>query len=256
MPVAGHGNFCSRSPTEKWQMLLYQDGDEGNIHLLMPMSQKGDCWLSPEQGNRIRFHHTSNMGANLLIATTTIKHNFTQIIRFSLDYFKKLILQENLNMETFKSTEHHANDSIFLDKLGYCTWNAFGKEIKIENLYKAVDSLKIHDIPIGYLLLDDGWQCISNTNKLVNLDACSNKFPGGLKNSISQLRRLYPRIQHIGVWHVSNETSCYYFQVFILITNLYSIRYYGVIGMESMNRWLINLDPIGLHIKLNPVTVQ
>jgi hypothetical protein len=185
---------------ERWQVLLYQDGDEGNIHLWMPMSQKGDCWLSPEQENCVRFHHTSDEDAHLLIVTTPTKQNFAKIIRFALEYYKKSILNEN----TCKTTDEYASDSnsILLDKLGYCTWNAFGKEINMESIQMAMESLQMHQIPVGYLLLDDGWQRVSNTDKLTDFEACSNKFPDGLKSSISQLKLSYPTVQYIGVWHV------------------------------------------------------
>jgi alpha-galactosidase len=181
-------------------MLLYQDGDEGNIHLWVPMSQKGDCWLSPEQDKQVHFHHTNDKEAHLLIVTTTIKQNFAQIIRSALAYYRKSILNE-------ETIEYSSSDSILLDKLGYCTWNAFGKELTMEKLQMAIESLKIHDIPIGYLLLDDGWQRVSSTDQLVDFDACSDKFPDGLKRSISQLKLAYPAIQSIGVWHVCNNTS-------------------------------------------------
>jgi alpha-galactosidase len=167
----------------------------------MAVGQKADCWLSPGPNNTINFHHNyaNDEDTHLLICSSSNKHNYNKLIQTALDYYNKTILKKQVKKEEGELLQ---NDSVMLDKLGYCTWNAFGKSVNTEKLTEALDSLQKNDIPIAYAILDDGWQS-SICEQLISLEADKEKFPGGLQNTISKLKARYPFVQYVGVWHVS-----------------------------------------------------
>ncbi|KAI7907079.1 raffinose synthase or seed imbibition protein Sip1-domain-containing protein [Cokeromyces recurvatus] len=203
-PVAGMDNFKDRSSTERWQLFLYQDSDRGNIHLWMVTSQNSTCWLAPNstsQGDatfNFYYNPESDDAAHLLILSTSKTESFARLIQLALKYYQHSIKKQDDN----KTVNTRIDPPILLDRLGFCTWNAFGKDVDMNKVDSALSSLKANQIPVGYLLLDDGWQQVSDSNQqLIGLDACQNKFPGGLEYTIQRLKQDYTFIQYIGVWH-------------------------------------------------------
>ncbi|CAO3618433.1 unnamed protein product [Cunninghamella blakesleeana] len=91
--------------------------------------------------------------------------------------------------------------NVFNDYLGYCTWSSFGKEhLNYQQVDHALQSLEKDDIPIRYLILDDGWQS-EEDGYLLDFDTNQDKFLGGLKQTIHRLKRSHPSLLNIGVWH-------------------------------------------------------
>ncbi|OAD09130.1 glycoside hydrolase family 36 protein [Mucor lusitanicus CBS 277.49] len=197
-PVTGTTHFQDRNANEKCQLLLYQDAERGDIHLWMPVCQYADCYLSfGEEGGSVKFHRTPEKDAHLLIVSTAKKRHFTQLVKMALDYYEANIKQavsgtDGALLDT---------DAVLLDKLGYCTWNAFGQDVDLTLVKSALDSLREHNIPVAYLMLDDGWQSITEKRQLAGFEACTRKFPDGLSKTLSQLKSEYAFLKHIGVWH-------------------------------------------------------
>jgi hypothetical protein len=212
-PVSGVANFDGRNADEKWQLLLYEDAEQGNIHLWMAAGQKIDSWLSPGPNNTIQFNYKpceEITDAHLLIASTSNKHRFSRLIAIALEYFKNSIMEKKEDRKKGNEEGGMELDSIILEKLGYCTWNAFGKSVDALKVYDALDSLKSNEIPIGYVILDDGWQKVSKGNQqLISMEACEVKFPSGLKKTIFKLKTKYPFVQYVGVWHVRRRKRGY-----------------------------------------------
>ncbi|KAI8645622.1 glycoside hydrolase superfamily [Parasitella parasitica] len=198
-PVTGANNFQGRNISEKCQLLLYQDAENGDIHLWIVLCQYADCYLSFEPNDSINFHHKPGKDAHLLIASTSNRRHFAQLIQTAHDYYQNSIKQER--SATVANSPMLASDNILLEKLGYCTWNAFGQNVDIAKVKLALDSLKAHDIPVGYLMIDDGWQSVTEKRQMAGFDACPSKFPGGLARIVAQLKADYTFIECIGVWH-------------------------------------------------------
>ncbi|RCI06300.1 hypothetical protein CU098_013424 [Rhizopus stolonifer] len=199
-PVAGNDSFEGRNRDEKWQMLLFVDSVYGHVHLWMVVSQDSDCWFSPESSNSLGLHRSDHKNDNvhLFMLSTRFKQDFTLLIPKALEYYHQFVYQDLLSFNN-RQLQTIPNLS---DKLGYCTWNAFGKEISLENIRSAMKSLSDNNIPVSYLLLDDGWQHVSNDqSQLKGFEANQDKFPKGLEQSISELKTSYPFLQYIGVWH-------------------------------------------------------
>ena len=85
------------------------------------------------------------------------------------------------------------------DGFGWCTWDAFYKDVSEAGIIKKLEELKEKGVRLHWLLIDDGWslfenQCLKGTG----IDA--NKFPNGLKPLIKRIKEEYG-VKHVGVWH-------------------------------------------------------
>lgn len=201
-PVGGKLNFDKHNHAhEKWQFLLYEDSQRGDTHLWMTVGSNNmeDCWLSPgpESTLNLNMIPCKDGKAHLLICSTTTtseKSDFTQLFKVATDYYRASIKKEKI----FPSLQPPDFDT--LDVLGYCTWNAFGKSVTEDNLYQAMDSLKAHDIPVAYMIIDDGWSEVLD-NRLLSMELNRDKFSCTLKGIVDNLKSRYPQLKRIGVWH-------------------------------------------------------
>jgi len=93
--------------------------------------------------------------------------------------------------------------------LGWCTWNSseMGKDLSDKFLLDAAKSFNDNKIPLGFLIIDDGW---SDNNPAVNnlkeYTPKSDKFPNGFKKTIEMLKA-ENGIRYVGAWHAFN---CYW----------------------------------------------
>lgn len=86
------------------------------------------------------------------------------------------------------------------DKLGWCTWDAFYHQVNASGVYQKLDEFREKHLPVGWVLIDDGWsQADYDKQELQGLDAVPEKFPGGLKGTISHIKKSYG-ISYVGVW--------------------------------------------------------
>ncbi len=84
-------------------------------------------------------------------------------------------------------------------KLGYCTFNTYELDITSELIYKKLDEYKAKNIPLRWVLIDDGWQ--SYDGKYMTDTLCDPvKIPEGLKAMISRIKNDYG-VEKVGVWH-------------------------------------------------------
>ena len=88
-----------------------------------------------------------------------------------------------------------------LEGFGWCTWNAFYREVSEEGIIAKLDEFRRKNIPVKWILIDDGWMDADDTKTtLRGLDADPVKFPGGLAGTVKRIREEYG-ILHVGVWH-------------------------------------------------------
>jgi len=83
--------------------------------------------------------------------------------------------------------------------LGWCSWNAHGHGVTEQKVLNSVRSLRDKRVPLGFVLVDDGWLSVKN-DRLTGFGADPAKFPGGLAALARTLRDDYS-IPHVGVWH-------------------------------------------------------
>lgn len=90
-------------------------------------------------------------------------------------------------------------------KLGWCTWDAFYKQVSAEGIFKKLEEFKEKDVPVKWVLIDDGWSQLAGRNftELKSFYEDKLKFPDGLKKCIETMKTQYG-IEYVGVWHAFN----------------------------------------------------
>ena len=86
---------------------------------------------------------------------------------------------------------------------GWCSWNAYEHGVTAEKVLSSVHSFRAKRIPLGFVLVDDGWLSVSRDGqdgRLTGFGADPKKFPGGLDGLARRLRGEFA-IPHVGVWH-------------------------------------------------------
>lgn len=92
----------------------------------------------------------------------------------------------------------------FSDQFGWCTWDAFYQEVSQEKIREGLESFKAGGVEPRYLILDDGWQPVTQRptgeKRLTGFDAIPEKFPGGLKATVRMAKDEFA-IETFLVWH-------------------------------------------------------
>ncbi|KAI9142129.1 raffinose synthase or seed imbibition protein Sip1-domain-containing protein [Paraphysoderma sedebokerense] len=85
--------------------------------------------------------------------------------------------------------------------LGFCTWDAFYTSVSHDGLISALYSLGSANIPVSYIIIDDGWQSTqSNDKTLKSFDPDPVKFSSGMHQLIKDILRI-SELKWVGVWH-------------------------------------------------------
>lgn len=110
-----------------------------------------------------------------------------------------------------------------VDKFGWCTWDAFYLTVHPEGVREGVKGLVDGGCPPGFVLIDDGWQCISHDSdpekegmnqtvageqmpcRLIsyeeNYKFRSYKEGKGLKGFVRELKEEFGSVEYVYVWH-------------------------------------------------------
>jgi len=83
--------------------------------------------------------------------------------------------------------------------IGWCSWNAYYREVDQDKLLATARSFRDNGFPIGWLLIDDGWHDASD-GRLNSFGADPQKFPSGIKGLASSLKSEFG-VKWLGVWH-------------------------------------------------------
>jgi len=182
------------------QLLLWQRMDAEDYHLLIPLA--GDGFISEVGVSEIEYR------PEFRIASSSYDPNFSPS-RVPLFAYSKAKDPYQLARDTyqvaFSATNQYgrlrwqkAYPEIF-NSFGWCSWNAYGHDVSEEKILNSVRLIKDKQIPLGFVLVDDGWLS-TRDNKLVAFNADRRKFPNDLAGLANTLRGQY-HIPHVGVWH-------------------------------------------------------
>ncbi|MBE5039399.1 Sip1-related alpha-galactosidase [Ructibacterium gallinarum] len=105
--------------------------------------------------------------------------------------------------------------------LGWCTWNAFYRDVDERSIFKKLDEFQQKKIPIKWVVIDDGWMQYSDDERIAlkSFQEDRKKFPNGLKSCIEKMKREYG-VEQVGVWHaltgywfgIAKDSELYYAQ--------------------------------------------
>ncbi len=91
----------------------------------------------------------------------------------------------------------------FVESFGWCTWDAFYKEVSADKLLAGLASFQAAGVSPRWLILDDGWQtwkqADSGEDRLTSFDA-NDRFGGDL-TSMVKLAKTRFGVQRVLVWH-------------------------------------------------------
>lgn len=91
----------------------------------------------------------------------------------------------------------------FMDKFGWCTWNAFYQDVSHDNVKAGLESFKAAGVSPKFVVLDDGWQQVEDAptgGKTLAGFGANEKFPGGLKATVEMAKGAYG-VERFLVWH-------------------------------------------------------
>ncbi|NCC42556.1 MAG: hypothetical protein EOM18_03015 [Clostridia bacterium] len=86
-----------------------------------------------------------------------------------------------------------------LQYLGWCSWDAFYKEINEEKIRAKAEELIEKKIPVRWMLFDDGWM-EDKDDMLCRLEPDGEKFPTGFDTLITDIKKR-SSVSWFGVWH-------------------------------------------------------
>lgn len=87
-----------------------------------------------------------------------------------------------------------------MEGLGWCSWNAFYREVTAEGLIDKCNEIKEKDIPVKWIIIDDGWQSVDKDEKMTAFEEDMVKFPEGLKGCVDKMKEIID-VHTVGVWH-------------------------------------------------------
>jgi raffinose synthase len=103
----------------------------------------------------------------------------------------------------------------FVDQFGWCTWNAFYREVSHAGVRLGLENFAAGGILPRLLILDDGWHSIRRIpsgleggmpfweERLVSFAADETKFPGGLAPTVQMAKGEFG-VETFLVWHAIN----------------------------------------------------
>ncbi|KAG1172996.1 hypothetical protein G6F71_005969 [Rhizopus microsporus] len=202
------GKDCLICSLDKHQLLLYRDNEAGNLHLWMACSSSLDCWFSYGANNNINIHYQviSDSDAQIqehhvhvLVLEASDPLKYTSIVAYALEYYFKQIAKIS---DTIKNIAQSTQNGTLSDTLGYCTWNALGTSMTFEKLLRLLSDIRSNNIPVRYLIIDDGWQHTSSKSRMATFDVHPTRFPDlTLKEVVTIIKKENPFLSHVGVWH-------------------------------------------------------
>ena len=89
-----------------------------------------------------------------------------------------------------------------LEKFGWCTWDAFYKEVTAEKIYEKLAEFRAKGVPVHWIIIDAGWSTFRE-RLLVDFPADPVKFPEGLAGCIRRCKEEFG-IEQVGIWHTFN----------------------------------------------------
>jgi hypothetical protein len=83
--------------------------------------------------------------------------------------------------------------------LGWCSWDAFYRDITEEKVRQKADELIAKKVPVRWMLMDDGWFAVEE-EKICDFLPDKEKFPDGFAQMIQDIKAK-SAVRWFGVWH-------------------------------------------------------
>jgi len=188
-PVFGRGDTA---PAGEFFMVLWER-EEGAYGLALPLvdvnvrgileGENGEWSVSVPKGDPL-----GDRATLLFVATGS---DPLELIQWAIGKISERL--GTFQLRTKKSVPQ------WVDYLGWCTWDAFYKEVTAEKVLAGLASFKSGGFSPRFLILDDGWQDVKD-EQLWSLGTHPERFPQGLKPLVVKAKAEYG-VKLFGVWH-------------------------------------------------------
>ncbi|MBD5778513.1 hypothetical protein IEN85_03340 [Pelagicoccus sp. NFK12] len=192
-----------------WSDDLDSHGDTNpgeDLGFIMAQQTDGSCVLLlplPTPNQRGRLYFDNGLRAGLRSDQTTSAEAAPAFIlshgKDPVELIASSIKVARQHLNTFKLREEK-EDPTFIDSLGWCTWDAFYREVTAEKIETGFVQFKKDGHTPGFLIIDDGWQDVSANWGLRSFATNTERFPDGLGELTKTLRDRH-QLRWIGVWH-------------------------------------------------------
>ncbi|KAL5574811.1 hypothetical protein UlMin_016510 [Ulmus minor] len=224
------GNSGSDIPVETQMLLLEakkgEDLDESNetsyILFLPVLDGEFRTSLQGNSSNELEFCVES--GDPAIVTSVSLNAIFVN----SGDHPFDLVQESMKILEKYSGTFAHRESKqlpAMLDWFGWCTWDAFYQDVSPQGIREGLKSLSEGGTPAKFVIIDDGWQDVSNEfqkegepyvegsqfgGRLVSIkentkfnrtsDEAQSETPTDLKSFVSEIKTTYG-LRYVYVWH-------------------------------------------------------
>ncbi|KAI5818022.1 glycoside hydrolase superfamily [Pyronema omphalodes] len=126
--------------------------------------------------------------------------NWQEIVTAAFEQARKMLRSAGVTEESAPEDVQPLWRESWYDGLGYCTWNSLGRELTQDRILASLQDLYDAGIYVTTLIVDDNWQSLDANRRWEKFEA-NEYFPQGLKGFTSEVKRRFPNIKHIAVWH-------------------------------------------------------
>ncbi|KAH8172298.1 raffinose synthase or seed imbibition protein sip1 domain-containing protein [Sarocladium implicatum] len=114
------------------------------------------------------------------------------------------------DFQAIKTAVKGSDTKDFFDSFGYCTYNGLGLDLTEDKIFSGLDELVKNSVEYNTLIIDDNWQTVGETlldyanagwRGWSRFEANSEGFPSGLGSLVREIKRRYPHVKYVGVWH-------------------------------------------------------
>ncbi len=173
---------------------LYMEQEEGYSFLLPLAGEVMKTTLKGEEGNRLVLQMTAHKGGFCEVCEKVFMlAEADSIYQAVSKVFGQAAREKSLPLKEEK--EYPA----MLEYLGWCSWDAFYTDITEEKVREKAEELQQKDIPVRWMLLDDGWLSVHG-QRLYSLQPEEEKFPKGFKRMTEDIKDR-TSVRWFGVWH-------------------------------------------------------
>lgn len=177
--------------------------------LLIPLTMNGvSAAILPQKdasvGVQITLEHNNDGQARIFVMVGSGRPHL--LVEKAVSRIRKLLHEAAMVKDTSISSmdtsrrRPQREPPAWYDRLGMCTWNMFYKNPTHEGISRALDTM-VHQlkIPMGFLILDDGWQRTTQLERLTSFEPDAAKFDRGLGAFIRDVKLNY-NLEHVGIW--------------------------------------------------------
>ncbi|XP_060964403.1 probable galactinol--sucrose galactosyltransferase 2 isoform X2 [Cannabis sativa] len=221
------GNSGRDIPVETQMLLLEvgkgQDSDETSYVVFLPIID-GEFRSSLQGNSSNELEFCVESGDPSIVTSQSLRAVFVNSGNHPFD----LIKESMKILEKYKGTFTHRESKQMpgmLDCFGWCTWDAFYQDVNPQGIREGLKSLSEGGTPAKFIIIDDGWQDVSNEfqkegepfvegsqfgGRLLSINE-NNKFrrasndaqsdaPSDLKSFVSEIKNTYG-LKYVFVWH-------------------------------------------------------